>query len=211
MNLFSHIWEALYPPKCVFCRRDNGLVCPQHQKELDLQPEKFISPKQFTVFSVGNYSHPAIKKFLTFYKFNGIFTLSDFMGQQIIQHWSHEIPPKAILIPIPLHWSRFLWRGFNQSTRLAQALKKHRPDLIVCQNLKRVKRTKQQAKLDQKNRLKNMQNVFQLKPLNVPTNTPIFLIDDVYTSGATLHEAKNTLAQQGFTNIQGICFARTKH
>lgn len=211
MKLITHIWDILYPPKCVFCRKPTkNLVCKYHTKNLNIQPDIFMSHKQLTVLSVSNYRNKSVKSLISQFKFNGIFTLSDFMADQIIQKFSDQIPVKSVLVPVPLHWTRRLWRGFNQANKIAKSIQKIRPDLQINNGLKRTKRTKQQARLSKALRLSNLKDVFEWKGKINHKPSNIFLVDDVFTSGITLHEAQKTMEEQGFSNVQAICFARTK-
>ena len=128
---------------------------------------------------------------------------------ELLKRFTNFIPKNSILIPIPLHWSRFIWRGYNQAKTIAQSMQKIRPDLIICTDLKRIKKTKQQANLNKNERIKNMKEVFQWKGI-LSKESSIFLIDDVFTSGSTMHAAKKTLEKNTLTNIKAIVFARTK-
>ena len=74
------------------------------------------------------------------------------MAEQILEHFSEVIPKNSWLVPIPLHWTRLIWRGYNQAEKIAESLQKIRPDLQICTQLKRLKKTKQQALLNKKER-----------------------------------------------------------
>ena len=125
----------------------------------------------------------------------------------MIKNISPNSLQKAIFVPIPLHWTRLLWRGFNQSNVLVLALQKQYPPLQICYDLKRVKRTNQQARLSKKHRAQNLEKAFRWKSSKFPSQK-IILIDDVVASGKTLDEAAKTLKKLGAIKVVGIVFAR---
>jgi len=96
-----------------------------------------------------------------------------------------------IICPIPLHWSRYLERGYNQSALVADDLAKNL-DVEFNKLLIRSKKTKQQAKLSKQERKTNLNNAFSLKKLEIE-NKNIILLDDVITSGATIAAAIEVL------------------
>jgi len=113
------------------------------------------------------------------------------------------------LVPIPLHWRRFNERGFNQSEEVGGilALKmgwKFEPNLLI-----KNKSTKTQVGLKGDSRRKNLTGVFSVNPDSVlSTLHSVLVFDDVYTTGATLGEAKKTLEAAGFKNILGLTIAK---
>jgi len=113
------------------------------------------------------------------------------------------------LIPMPLHPARLRERGFNQSQLLAQSL-----DRSKTRNnaLLRIQPSAPQTTLPRKDRIRNMQGAFALEPsqyANVQGKS-IVIVDDVMTTGASLHAAANTLRAAGAARITGLVFARTE-
>jgi len=95
-------------------------------------------------------------------------------------------PRPELLLPVPLHPWRMLWRGFNQSTELARLLSKSLGIPYSPYYIKRVKHSAAQRGSDKKSRQSNIRRAFILKqPLPV---SHIALIDDVLTTGETLSE-----------------------
>ena len=111
-----------------------------------------------------------------------------------------------VIIPVPLHWSRCFTRGYNQSVLFCEELArltkiKYQPAL------RRIRRTRQQARLDRDQRHKNLSGAFVLKPNTDLSGKIILLVDDVMTTGATLSAAteafKNTEAKAIYTLVIG--------
>ncbi len=112
-----------------------------------------------------------------------------------------------LLIPIPLHWKRLLWRGFNQSLELAKFLARKQKIPLSTKALQRVKHTPPQSTLPLQERTKNLCGAFQANA-DLVHGKKILLIDDVMTTGTTLRECSKVLLQAGALNINILVLAR---
>jgi len=113
-----------------------------------------------------------------------------------------------LLIPIPLYPSKERWRGFNQAALIAKELSSVSKIPLSQKNLVRIKKTKSQTELSQKERKKEIKNAFKIKnPLEVKRKI-VFLVDDVFTTGATMEECAKTLKRAGAKQVWGIAVAR---
>ena len=113
------------------------------------------------------------------------------------------------VLPIPLSRHRLRERGYNQAALLAQQLTRDRlqPDLLW-----RLQDTPAQASLTRAQRLRNLRHSFALNPGQTPLlkDRRVLLIDDVMTTGATLHSAARVLRQAGGAREVHACvLART--
>jgi ComF family protein len=113
-----------------------------------------------------------------------------------------------LLIPMPLSAQRLTTRGFNQAQLLARALE---PSKLVSDLLLRVRDTPPQSSLPRKERLRSVQHAFAVAPLKTARlqGKRVVLLDDVMTSGASLHAATTVLRQAGAEHITALVFART--
>lgn len=108
----------------------------------------------------------------------------------------------AILVPVPLHKSKLKRRGFNQSLLIAQYLAKEAQGSKVIELLKRVKSTKSQTYLGRSERTKNVKNAFALSSKSaINSSLRYIIIDDVFTTGATLNACATVLKKNGANNI----------
>lgn len=97
------------------------------------------------------------------------------------------------LVPVPLHWTRRVRRGFNQAEELAREARRLMGWPVVM-GLKRVKRTGEQARMGAASlRAENMRGAFAAVPRRGLAGKHVWLIDDVSTTGATLHAAASAL------------------
>lgn len=112
------------------------------------------------------------------------------------------------VLPLPLAKRRLAERGFNQAQLLAQALA---PDKTQIQHLLRVRETPSQTRLAPAQRQRNVRGAFVLAPEFLPAlrGARIGLVDDVMTSGASLHEAAQLLLKAGAAEVGALVFART--
>ena len=109
----------------------------------------------------------------------------------------------TVLVPVPLHRRRLGSRGFNQSEWIAHAFRKAvGPSVEVVHGLKRKKNTPTQTKLDRSQRKENVKNAFALTRKNhLRKEDRIMLIDDVFTTGATLNACAEVLREEGFSQV----------
>ena len=92
-----------------------------------------------------------------------------------------------IIIPVPLHPRRLRWRGFNQSLEIARTINANFPNCKLDDNLIRRRYQRPQAKLNKKQRLKNLRDGFIWQGQSLKNKT-ILLVDDVASTGTTLNE-----------------------
>jgi ComF family protein len=206
----SLILDFLFPKTCYGCHKPNGYLCPEcqiHLKHLSINSD--TQPPVEGRLSLFKY-HPPINTLISELKYKFIFDVTDDLVSistiaiktdfpHLLSYWQQQ---SFTLVPIPLHWYRQNWRGFNQSHLLASKLSSrlslnYCPDLLI-----RSKYTSPQVKtISKKARKSNIGNAFSLRnslfegergPTAVGTGVfphNIILFDDVYTTGSTLTSA----------------------
>lgn len=117
--------------------------------------------------------------------------------------------PVDFLIPVPLHQDRLAQRGFNQSAVLATALSRSTGIPVALQGLRRLFKTPSQGRFSAHQRRENVMGVFE--SLRSWDHQRILLIDDVFTTGATLNACAQTLSQAGAHRIYAITLAKVVH
>jgi ComF family protein len=112
----------------------------------------------------------------------------------------------SVLIPIPLAPKRLRERGYNQSEMLTRALARQWRIPVALDVLVRTRETPTQTALTPETRLANVAGAFSVTKGN--SGPILVLVDDVFTTGATLAEAARALEQAGATRVLGVTFAR---
>ena len=114
----------------------------------------------------------------------------------------------SLIIPVPLHIKRLRQRGFNQSLILAQALAKKWQIPVNFSLLKRHKFTLTQTGLNKTERKQNIKGVFEVSNKKKIAGKNVILVDDVYTTGATINECAKTLIKAGAQKVTVLTLAR---
>jgi len=141
-------------------------------------------------------------------KYGGVPRIADDLAAAM----SGTRPPSdgpSALVPIPLAPKRLRERGYNQSEMLARALARQWRIPVHVDLLVRTRETPTQTTLTPETRLANVAGAFGVRNAKCGMrNFALILVDDVFTTGATLAEAAAALEQAGATHIHGITFAR---
>ena len=119
-----------------------------------------------------------------------------------------ELLPDDIdaLLPVPLHWRRQAWRGFNQALELCRPLLKRYP-LRLVKEVARVKVTRSQSGLDARARGQNLERAFRVRrPLGAHH---VLVVDDVITTGQTALHLARELRRSGVEKVSALAVART--
>jgi ComF family protein len=114
----------------------------------------------------------------------------------------------SLVIPVPLHIKRLRERGFNQSLILAHALEKKRQIPVNFSVLKRKIFTLTQTGSNRNERKQNIKGAFEITDRKIIAGKNIILIDDVYTTGATINECAKTLIKAGARKVSVLTLSR---
>lgn len=117
---------------------------------------------------------------------------------------------KSLIIPIPVHWQRFLQRKYNQAEVLAKHVATQSGAELKTDILRRPRKTVPLKEVNRSERFSILENAFEINADKVQEmkEQNIVLIDDVMTSGATLSAAVKTLQRAGAGDISVLVLAR---
>lgn len=129
-------------------------------------------------------------------KYRGKVTLAGPLGALIA---GAAVFPEApdLIVPVPLHKKRLRQRGFNQSLLLSREVSKALSVPLDYINLKRVRETEQQINLTALERVRNVSGAFEAGRAEVFKDKKVLLVDDVFTTGATIMECSRVLKRAG--------------
>jgi len=217
-TLVTGVTSLLFPPICKGCekRMDSnvGLICADCWQKLQLFPAEAIKNKIIPesldqVWSVFLFDE-LFQKIIHALKYQGNVSIGYEIGRRMALHLPSEIKDlqSACYVPIPLHPIKLRERGYNQSEAIAKGLASHSGVKVEHKLLKRIKNTATQTKLNAEERQANMEMAFAINRKNtVPSDNAIILIDDVFTTGATLNSAAGVLRQSGFHKVIAVTAA----
>ncbi|MFN2571060.1 MAG: ComF family protein [Gemmatimonadales bacterium] len=206
-------WRAVRPPWCVRCG----------QPEPHFGPCRLCAewPTALTCVRSGVWLDAAARPAVHALKYGGLPRIADDLAAALSPLRPETDGPSA-LVPIPLAPKRLRTRGYNQSDVLARALAQHWRIPVIAGLLVRSRETPTQTALTPETRLANVAGAFGVRiddcglriggqPIKSAIRNPqstMILVDDVFTTGATLAEAARALEQAGARSICGVTFAR---
>lgn len=135
--------------------------------------------------------------------------LAALLGQALQHRFDEGLPRPDCLLPIPLASKRLRKRGYNQSEMLTRWLGEQLGLLADDRLLLRVLETASQQGLDAKARQTNLRNAFALTPGALITGRHFAVVDDVFTTGATVNAVAQLLIDAGARRVDVYCLART--
>ena len=135
--------------------------------------------------------------------------LAKALAEQIHQQYSASsyLALPDIIVSIPIHWKKYLTRGFNQSGEIATQLGRTLDIPVANGLLKKYQHTPSQTGLDMTQRMKNNRNAFRVKTM--PLSGHIALLDDVVTTGSTTRYAAKALLKAGAASVSVWAIAKT--
>jgi len=194
--------DILFPRFCLSCGREGKYICDKCEVFLS----EVLSSKE--VFSIWEYEG-LMEKLIWKIKFDGQYHIIDELVEKAIAKIELNLPEDTYITYVPMCRKREKQRGFNQAELIAKRMgeKTGRP---VVKLLEKTKDNRSQVGLGPQERAENVRGVFQfqtkLNLVQVPSS--VLLVDDVYTTGATMNECMKVLKRNGVKNIWSFTLAR---
>lgn len=156
-------------------------------------------------FSLWNYND-VMRKSIANFKYHHRREYAEFYAEEFSRVFGDEIiklNPDA-LVPVPVHWTRYIERGYNQAQVLAEAIGTYLDIPVIDDLLIRRKKTVAQKKLDDRERLRNLQHAFSVSKKwenSVKKLNRLVIIDDIFTTGSTINLCAKILKQTGVNEV----------
>jgi ComF family protein len=213
-QLITHLKHLILPTFCAYCKiffKDAAYIlcrdCRAAIRPVVSHQLAVTKTKSITVHAVGAYDQPLVSLILA--KSRGNRTVAHQLGKLAWQQTAVPHLQYDYITPIPLHWTRYAWRGYNQADEIARVIarKSGRP---VAHLLKRKKRTPFQSHFRGDAREQNVADAFALQKLDASLykDKHLLLVDDVMTSGATLKQAAKELYRLQPASITAVVISR---
>lgn len=158
-----------------------------------------------SAYSFGSYEG-TLRQLIHLFKYGKIESLaaplSQFVARAIPLDQSFDV-----VVPMPMHWRKHWERGFNQAQLLAEPIAK-RYGLKLSSNVARGRYTKSQAGLTEAQRRDNLKDSFVVRKPDQLRAKRVLLVDDVFTTGATLRAATAVLKAAGAAQVTAVTLAR---
>lgn len=183
-------------PGCMKCGKH--LANPEQEYCMDCMklPKSYI--KGYPVFQ---YIDPMRESMLRF-KYKNRREYANYYAQELYQQYKEAWQSLQFdaIIPVPVHAHKRRKRGYNQAELIARELSKLLRQPVISDLLVRVVDTSPQKELNDKQRINNLKKAFKIKQNRVQLKK-VLLVDDIYTSGATIEACTQVLMIAGITDI----------
>jgi ComF family protein len=151
-----------------------------------------------------------LQKAVHLFKYQGKPALGKVLGKWMAAFGAHLLDDCTydFLMPVPLHPQRLRERGYNQALHLCTWVHSIHEIPIDYLSLRRIRHTIPQVGLDRQARKRNIKGAFALKAPKTVEDLSVLLVDDVYTSGATVNECAKVLTRAGARCVDVLTLAR---
>ena len=221
------VTDIIFPPRCVMC--DNvilpgkKLICDECEGELKYvsEPRCFKCGKEVTSeedeycpdcekrsrsfvrgFPVFNYV-PPVSDSLMALKYRGRQEYAVYFGRVISERYGNEFKRLGIdaLVSVPIYKKKYVTRGYNQAALIAKEIGKCTGIVFFDKLLLRVEETPPQKELSDEEREKNMEGAFAIDKTVDKLPKTVLLVDDIYTTGATIEACTRILLKAGVERV----------
>ena len=231
INVKELVLDILFPPLCLSCqnilpKQSDKTICGECLSKIQIHTTLFCpicrlrladnkkvchKETKYLLAAATNYNNEVVKNLIHYFKYKSWSKLQKPLGDILLRYLQilNLQLENYLIIPIPLSRDRQKERGFNQSLLLAKLVADNYQCGLIDNALKRIKNTKIQAELkDFEDRRQNVENCFSIDRPELIKDKNIILVDDVYTSGATINEAAKILRAHGARKIIALVVAK---
>jgi ComF family protein len=234
-SLLQKLFQFFLPSQCACCERflgeaEQGLCSDCLSRVRWIEPPfctvcgvPFISPeaglhpcgtcrsrpRHFTTARALGYYVGPLQEIIHRWKYQGRLSLTPLLGRWMSEGLSRFWEPDSLelLIPVPLHTERLRDRGFNQSLLLVRAVSRHTGIPFARALLQKRRATVPQIHLSGRERERAVKGTYEVVRKDRLKGGSILLVDDVYTTGATVNECARVLVKAGANRVEVLTLA----
>lgn len=184
------------PPKCMKCGKQLHGEGEEYCGDCKKRSHEFTQ-------GVGVFSYDKnVKGSMYRFKYSNRREYAQFFGNILEERCGYLIRRWQVdaVIPVPLHRTKYLMRGYNQAELIAEVLSKRMKIPMDAKLLVRSRKTRAMKELNDEERVKNLQNAFKLSK-SIVKYKRVLLVDDIYTTGATMDACARVLKAGGAEEV----------
>ncbi len=209
-QLVTTALDFLFPPRCIQCNRVGSLLCPSCQEQIPApppirEPSSPLAERRSTAEFGGS-----IQKAIHALKYKGQWRYAEPLSQRLITELARSGWQPTLITATPLHDARRKSRGYNQAEMLAAPLAQAARVPFRADAIRRIRDTRAQVGLGMRDRQINVAGAFKAEPRLV-AGQAVVIVDDVYTTGATLRECASALLEAGAVKAWALTVASAGH
>lgn len=227
--LLDGMLDLLFPPRCLICGEESASpfcdscknqinwitlpVCRKCGLPADASSSRCRNCRSYYSFDFARsagWHEGNLRDAIHLLKYQGKKRLARPLAEILTEAPSTQNLVGEILIPVPLHPSRYRERGFNQSELVAREFGAIRDIPIDTNILLRSKMTPSQVGRTAQERIQSLQGAFSVKDPSQIKEKDIILLDDVFTTGGTASQAARTLHAAGAARVTVLTISRDK-
>ena len=216
-KLVEKIFNLAFPAECIFCGRIGSLLCADCRQLFVINSchKRYRSKNLSDLYEAASYQNRFVQKAIAKFKYEPF--LKELKGPlaDVICGHLKLIDNKPdfetySLAAVPLSKKRKHWRGFNQAEELAEEVSKTLGIPLLYELLQKNDGSAPQATLSAAERKKSVKGTIRCKKPPNAAGIDILLIDDIFTTGATMEECAHVLLENGAKTVTGLVLARSE-
>jgi len=229
-KLIQSLFDLLYPPVCLNCKSSDSWLCPDCLAKIAFihppicercgTPKSNVgqtceqcqnNPLQYIdgIRSAAYFENESLRPAIHFLKYKNHKMVAAILAEILADACRRFNLSSDVILPVPLHSTRYRERGYNQSELLARQLGTLLDRPVNTTTLVRVRKTRSQMELGASERHQNVTDAFACGHDDL-LGQVVLLIDDVCTTGSTLDACADALKQTGVAFVWGMTLAKAQ-
>lgn len=230
-QLSEYVLNMVYPRRCALCHEiampKGQLVCPGCYTKVSVIQEpkckycgkKLMVEEQESCFDCSKREHTwfeqgvalwdytdTMRTSIAKFKYHARREYADFYAQEFVREYADYMERLELdaIIPVPVHWTRYIQRGYNQAEVLADRIGCKIGVPVYSDLLLRKRKTIAQKQLDDHQRAHNLEGAFMIAKNYINSMdglNSVMIIDDIYTTGSTINACAKTLKKTGVRSV----------
>lgn len=209
--IVTPLLNLVFPSTCVGCGRVGDVLCSACLSSLDPAAIAAEAPRPplAGLAGLGFFAGP-LQEAIHALKYEGLTDIAAPLGDRLAAAIQARAWPRSLVAAVPLHANRLAQRGYNQAALLGEATAARLGWPFVPDLLARARDTRSQVGLTYSERQSNVKEAFTLDKRAEIRGADVVLVDDVYTTGATLGECAQAILAGGARSVRAAVAGRAR-